>query len=363
MNRTMRMTMRTFAALGALVALGGLDPAAARAQELRVVTSLPTYAAIAREIVGDRAEVRSIAEGDENPHFVKPKPSYVALLRRADVFVTTGLDLELWAPTLLDKANNRKIVEGGPGYVTAYTGIRLMDVPPVASRAGGDIHLYGNPHIHTDPINGILIARNILVGLRRVAPQHADEFAQREAEFERRIMNRLFGERLVQVLGAETLFQLANSDGFWDFLRANEYEGRPLVDQLGGWLAEGEVFRGKEMVCYHKLWAYFSQRFQIPCAAYAEPKPGIPPSPRHVEEVLKTMREREIRVFFAANFWDRNQVRTIAQRAGAAPVIVPEHVEGVPGVETYFDLMDLWVSELARAFSVAAGAATSGARP
>ena len=353
---------RILAALGALAALGGIDPARAGAQELRVVTSLPTYAAIAREIVGDRAQVRSIAEGDENPHFVKPKPSYVALLAKADLFVNTGLDLELWAPTLLDKANNRKILEGGPGYVTAYTGIRLLDVPAVASRSAGDIHLYGNPHIHTDPVNAILIARNILVGLRRIAPQHADEFAQREADFERRILDRLFGERLVEILGAETLFQIANGDGLWEFLRTSEYQGRPLVDHLGGWLEEGAAFRGQEMVCYHKLWAYFSRRFQIPCVAYAEPKPGIPPSPRHVEEVLRTMRERNIRAFLAANFWDRNQVRTIAQRAGARAVVVPEHVEGAEGVETYFDLVDLWVRELARAFSAGAGAASSGGR-
>jgi ABC-type Zn uptake system ZnuABC Zn-binding protein ZnuA len=335
----------------------------APAQDLRVVTSLPTYAAIAREIVGGRAEVRSIAEGDENPHFVKPKPSYVALLARADLFVTTGLDLELWVPTLLDKANNRKIIEGGPGYVTAYTGIRLLDVPPVASRAAGDIHIYGNPHIHTDPINAILIARNILVGLRRVAPEHADEFAEREADFERRVLERLVGARLLEILGPQALFEVANSDRFWSFLETTELQGAPLVERLGGWLAEGAPFRGKDLVCYHKLWAYFSARFQIPCVAYAEPKPGIPPSPRHVESVLAIMRTRSIKVFLAANFWDRNQVRTIAQRAGARAVIVPEHVEGAPGVQTYFDLVDLWVRELAQAFTAGAGAATSGGQP
>lgn len=343
-----------------LAAFAAADPPAAAAQELRVVTSLPTYAAIAREIVGERGDVRSIAEGDENPHFVKPKPSYVAMLARADLFVTTGLDLELWAPALLDKANNRKITEGGSGYVTAYTGVRLLDVPAVASRAAGDIHIYGNPHIHTDPIHAIVIARNIRVGLGRVAPRYAAEFAQREADFERRILNRLFGERLVEILGGETLFDLAQGDGLWDFLRSHDYRGTPLLDLLGGWLKEGEAFRGREMVCYHKLWVYFSHRFQIPCVAYAEPKPGIPPSPRHVEEVLRIMRDRQIRVFLAANFWDRNQVRTIAGRAGARAVIVPEHVAGAPGVNTYFDLVDLWVRHLADAFTAGDAASPPG---
>ena len=99
------------------------------AAQVKVVTSLTTYGSIAREIVGDRGTVSSIAQGDEDPHFVQPKPSFVALLRDADLFVTTGLDLELWVPTLLDRAGNRKIMEGGPGYVAAYTGIALLEVP------------------------------------------------------------------------------------------------------------------------------------------------------------------------------------------------------------------------------------------
>ena len=148
--------------------LGPIGPAPA---PIKVVTSLTTYGAIAREIVGDRGTVTSIAQGNEDPHFVQPKPSFVAILRDADVFVTTGLDLELWVPPLLDRANNRKVSEGGPGYVTAYTGVTLLEVPTSLNRAQGDIHADGNPHIHTDPVNGIIIARNILVGLKRVAPE------------------------------------------------------------------------------------------------------------------------------------------------------------------------------------------------
>ena len=99
---------------------------------VKIVTSLTTYGAIAKEIAGDRGTVTSIAQGDEDPHFVQPKPSFVAVLRDADLFVTTGLDLELWVPALLDRANNRKVSEGGLGYVTAYTGITLLEVPALA---------------------------------------------------------------------------------------------------------------------------------------------------------------------------------------------------------------------------------------
>ena len=120
---------------------------------VRVVTSLTTYASIAREVVGERGSVSSVAVGDENPHYVQPKPSFVPMLAQADLFVTTGLDLELWVPALLDKANNPRIAEGGPGYVAAYTGLPLLDVPTSFSRTQGDIHVYGRPPPAALPIS------------------------------------------------------------------------------------------------------------------------------------------------------------------------------------------------------------------
>src|SRR6059036_3263640 len=188
-----------------------VTPAAVQApvaDKVRVVTSLTTYGAIAREIVGDRGIVNSIANGDENPHYVQPKPSFIPMLSEADVFVTTGLDLELWVPALLDKANNPKVTEGGPGYVAAYAGIDLLDVPTSFSRAQGDIHVFGNPHIWTDPMNAVQIARNILTGLKRVSSENADYFSGREKDFEDRLFRALYGEELVKLLGGSALFDL-----------------------------------------------------------------------------------------------------------------------------------------------------------
>ena len=136
------------------------------AAPVKVVTSLTTYASVAREIIGDRGRVSSIAVGDENPHYVQPKPSFVPTLAQADLFVTTGLDLELWVPALLDKANNAKIVEGGPGYVAAYQGVPLLDIPANLSRAQGDIHrLHHQPRARADRDRG-LQRRPDLVGCR-----------------------------------------------------------------------------------------------------------------------------------------------------------------------------------------------------
>jgi zinc/manganese transport system substrate-binding protein len=342
------------ATLLALTTIGtGPRPAPGAAAPLKIVTSLTTYGAIAREIVGDKGTVTSIAQGDEDPHFVQPKPSFVAVLRDADMFVTTGLDLELWVPPLLDRAGNRKVSEGGAGYVTAYTGIHLLEVPTSLSRSEGDIHQDGNPHIHTDPVNGIIIARNILTGLQRISPENAAYFTGREQDFEKRVLEATMGPELVGILTAPVAYSLLNSDNsekLLDFLGQKSYQGKPLLDRLGGWLKTSEAFRGKEMACYHKEWAYFSNRFKVNCAEYIEAKPGIPPTPGHVQEVIALMKERKIQVLFASNYFDRNQIQLVAQRTGAKAVIVPENTNGAPGVNTYIDLMNTWINDLAAGF-------------
>src|SRR5437660_790289 len=127
--------------------------------------------------------------------------------------------LELWVPALLDKANNPKVTEGGPGYVAAYAGIDLLDVPTSYSRAQGDIHVYGNPHIWTSPLNAVQIARNILTGLKRVSPQNDEYFTQREQDFEERIYQALFGDGLVKLLSGSTLADLDRQGKYFEFFK------------------------------------------------------------------------------------------------------------------------------------------------
>ncbi len=315
-----------------------------------VVTSLPTFAAIARELTGDLAEVEAIARGDEDPHFVQPRPSYAAKVGRADLFVTTGLDLEMWAPTVIDRANNPRVVEGAEGHVVTYPGVKLLEIPDDVSRAGGDVHVFGNPHVHTDPVNAIIIGENILRNLTQVDPANAETYESNYRDFKDRVMRRLFGDRLVEMLGADAIYQLARNYEFWDFARNQSFQGRPLTDYLGGWLAEAEPFRDRRLACYHKNWAYFSARFQIDCVVFIEPRPGIPPTPRHLGEVVGTMRDEHIPVLLAANYFSHSQVEQVASRTNARAVIVPLDVRGAEGVDTYFDLVDLWVSSLSEAF-------------
>ena len=321
----------------------------------RVVTSLTTYASIAREIVGQRGEVTAIANGAENPHFVTPRPSLVLQLRKADLFVVTGLDLELWIPAIEDKANNPNVRPGAAGYVTAAAGVELLDVPASVSRSAGDVHAFGNPHIWTSPVNAITIGANILAGLKRVAPENAAYYEQRYARWRDRILRALAGDEIVELLGSDVVFDLARSHQLLEFLTSRTYEGRPLSDRVGGWLKRAEPFRGGHMVCYHKEWDYFSRAFDVSCEAYIESKPGIPPTPRHVADVIELMKQRRVHVLFSTNYFDRNQVRSVADRTAATAVIVPASTYGAPDIETYEELVDLWVDELAAAFLRAGG--------
>jgi ABC-type Zn uptake system ZnuABC Zn-binding protein ZnuA len=323
-----------------------------RRGQLRVVTSLTTYADIARQVAGDLVEIASLAEGPEDPHFVQPKPSLALTLRRADLLITTGLDLEMWMPAVMDKANNPRVASGSPGFVAVATGIRLADVPETVSRSEGDSHIYGCPHIWNEPANGIIIGENILTGLKRIDPENSAIYDERFAVWKERVVRAYVGDELVDLLGTDLISEVDRDGELWSFISRQSYQGHPLTDRIGGWLAETAPFRGREIVCYHKAWSYFARAFGIPCAEFIEPKPGIPPTPRHVARVISLMQSRNIRVLLSAAHFPRDQVELVARRTGAEAVIVPASVlPGTPGVETFIDLMDLWVKEVTAALA------------
>ena len=322
----------------------------AAAGAVKVVTTLPVYASVAETIGGERVEVAAISRGDEDTHFVRPKPSFAVLLRDADLFVTTGLDLEIWAPILIDKSGNRRIRPGENGYVSASEGVPLLDVPSVIDRSAGDVHIYGNPHIANTPLNLKLIATNIAAGLERVDPQGALAYERNLEGFVQRLDEAIYGAELVKTLGSETLDSLARQGRLIQFLRSQEIEGEKLMHRLGGWLAAGMSFRGQKIVAYHKNWIYFTELFGLEVVDYVEPKPGIPPSARHVHELLSQIRDQKVRVLLAASYFDTRKVQSIAERTGSRPVVLPLGPGG-EGPSDYFSLIDLWVSELAVAFA------------
>ena len=335
---------RTWMAIAFFAAsLGGAADAGAG---LRVVTTLPDYAAFVKAIAGDRASVEAIVRGDQDAHFIRPKPSFVSLVRRADLLISTGLDLELWLPTVVNKSGNRRVRSGQAGYVAAAQGMRLLEKPAVMSRSEGGVHIHGNPHLTNSPVNMKVAARNIATGLIKVDPAGKEHY---EAGLQRlldEIDRRLFGEELVELLGGKTLCAMAEKGTLVPFLEGKSYRGKPLVDSLGGWMKKMLPLRGKPIVTYHKNWIYFVTLFGLEEAGTIEPKPGIPPSPRHVTELVRLMRERRIRIILAANYFDEQKVRTVAERVGAEPVIVPLYVGGAAGVDGYFELVDCWIDRL-----------------
>jgi ABC-type Zn uptake system ZnuABC Zn-binding protein ZnuA len=265
---------------------------------------------------------------------------------RADVMISTGLDLELWLPTVVNTAGNARIRSGEIGYVAVAQGLELLEKPQVVSQAEGDVHIYGNPHIMCSPINARHVARNIAIGLIRNDPQGKEFYEQNLETLQYRLDEQLFGEELVKLLGGETLCKLAQEHKLIGFLQENKYQGEPLINRLGGWMKTMLPLRGTPVVVYHKDWSYLLDLFGLEEAGDVEPKPGIPPSPKHVTTLIEMMRDRHIRIFIAANYFDQQQVRMIADRTGAEAVITPLFVGGAEGTDDYFKLVDHWVNKL-----------------
>ena len=323
----------------------------AETKKLKVVVTNSAYHSIVEYVGGDQVEVAHIVEGNQDPHIVRPKPSFAMLLKNADLYVTTGMDLEMWSPALIDMSGNPDIRSGQKGYVSASAGLKVLETPITISRAEGDVHIYGNPHIHTSPLNGKIIAENICVGLKKNAPEHAEYFDKNLARFKDEVDRRTFGPELVKLLGGKILTDLAQSGRLVPFLEKKTYKGKPTIAILGGWMKAALPLRGKKLVAYHKNISYFSQLFGFEIVDYLEPKPGIPPTPGHIASVLDKMRAMHIRVMWAENYFDVAQVKKVAEKVGAIPVIVALGPGGQPGMNNFFDMFDIWIRELNRAFA------------
>jgi len=328
-----------------LLGLCFLAPGLAEAQ-LSVVTTLPDYAWLTKAIGGERVTVRAIVRGDQDAHFIRPKPSFIDMVKNADVLIATGLDLELWLPTVVDRSGNTQVRSGQAGYVAASRGMRLLEIPSNLSRSEGGLHIYGNPHVTCSPINMRVAAENIVVGLSKNDPDGKEYYKANLKALQNEIDRRLFGEELVKLLGGKTLCKMAENGTLIPFLKKHKFRGKPLVDYLGGWQKKMLPLRGTPIVTYHKNWIYFVRLFGLEEAGTVEPKPGIPPSARHVAELVDLMRARRIRIILAASYFDKQRIRAVAQRTNATAAIVPLYVGGTSEVKDYFQLVDHWTDQL-----------------
>ncbi len=336
----------------AIVCAAGLIAApacGAGERTLNVVTTLPDYAVIARRIGGDRVTADAIVAGNQDAHFIRPKPSFVNIVRKADLLISTGLDLELWLPTVVDKSGNGKVRSGQPGYVAAAHDMHLLEKPQTMSRAEGGVHVHGNPHVTCSPLNMKVAMKNITTGLIKNDPAGKKTYEANLQKMLDETDRRLFGDELVKLLGGKVLCDMAEKGTLIPFLEKQTYQGKPLANSLGGWMKKMLPLRGRPIVTYHKNWIYFLKLFGIEEAGTVEPKPGIPPTPSHVTGLVEQMRARKIGIILAANYFDEQKIRTVAARVDAEPVIVPLYVGGGPGVEDCFQLVDHWTDRLLEA--------------
>lgn len=325
----------------AALAASAAGPAAA-AEPLRVVTTLPVLADLVRDVGGDLVDAQALADPRQDPHYVEPTPVLMQRARKADVFVEVGLQLELWADKVVAGAGNPGIQSGQPGRVVASRGVPTLELPQILSREWGDVHPYGNPHVWLDPLNAKTMAENIADGLAAVDPAHADTFAANLEVFQERIDRRLFGEELVEKVGARKLSRLARNGGLEAWLESHELQGA-----LGGWLAEARSLQGRPLVSYHKTFIYFATRFGLEIATEIEEKPGIPPSARHRDHVVDLMRERGVRTVLQETFYDHAAAEYLASKTGAHVAVVPIDVGPEVGAAHYEDLIDLLLDSVA----------------
>lgn len=291
--------------LAAALALCG----AVAAAPLHLVTTTTDLKSIAEAVGGDRVAVTALVPSTVDPHDYQPRPQDLARLKTARLVVRVGLDYDLWLDRLLQQSGVAALRRGGEGYVDASFGITLLDVRGAqVGQTGGHAHGAGNPHYWLDPGNAEMISGSLFEALVRLDPANAAHYERQRNRF---------------------LDELARRTAAWQKALA-PLQGRPLI-------------------AYHNTWAYFARRFRLNIAGYIEPRPGIPPSPAHLAQVLKlAQKERAVAVIRQPHESEKNAA-FVAQRSGAPLLLLAASVGAVPQAGDYFSLFDYNVATLAGA--------------
>jgi zinc/manganese transport system substrate-binding protein len=298
-------TLIAGAALAALVS--GAAPALAA---INVVTTTEDLAALVREVGGDKVNVEAIARGYQDPHFVDPKPSFILKLHSADLLVAVGRELEIgWLPPLVQQSRNAKIQPGSDGYLDASLNVKILELPTgQITRAMGDVHPQGNPHYWLDPDNGRRVAQAIQAKLATMDKASAAYFAQRYADFDKR---------------------LSEASKRWDAALA--------------------PYKGTKIVTYHRSWPNFADRFGLDVIGYVEPRPGIPPSPSHTLDLINEMKRQNVKLILVEPYFDLKTPQSIGRETGAEVLMLPPSVGGAKEVTDYIGLFDYDVNAVVAA--------------
>lgn len=284
--------------------------AASAQARLNVVATTPDLASIASAVGGKEIQLTTLARPNEDPHFVEAKPSFIVKLNKADVLVHGGAELEGgWLSPLLAGARNAKIVSAAKGDVRCCEGVPMLDVPTELDRSKGDIHAAGNPHYMVDPENAKIVAHHM-----------ADAFS-------------------------------ASDEANREYYQANAKNLMATLDaKLKEWQTTLAPFKGQQLVSYHNSWLYFANRFGLKIELFVEPKPGIPPSPSHLAELMAKMKSRGVKVIIVDPYLNRKSAETVARGTGGTVVDVAQFPGAIKGTDgDYIALMDHLVKTIADA--------------
>jgi zinc/manganese transport system substrate-binding protein len=292
-----------------LAALSLGAPSAEAQRKLRVVATIPDLKSLVEAVGGDLVEADSLTRGTQNFHEAEVRPSMMLKLRRADVLVENGLELDAWADVAVASANNANIVRGAPGRIVVSHGVPLLDVPTArVDRSMGDVHPQGNPHFTLDPGVAPVITQNIVDGLARLAP------ASRPVLEKNR---QAFLERLGQAMER--------------------------------WTKLLEPARGAKVVVFHPVYVYFLTRFGLAQLGALEDRPGIPPSPQHLVQIIRRMKAEGVKVILVEPWNDVKLAQRVAGEAGARAIVMATAVGAVKGADDYIAAVDHNVTTLAQA--------------
>lgn len=280
--------------------------------EIKIVTTIPNFAVIAKEIGGDNVDVNSMVKGYQDPHFVDAKPSYILWLNQADLLIYNGLGLETgWLPVLITGSRNSKITSRDSiGHLNVSTLIpNVLEVPNVkVDRSMGDVHPGGNPHYTLDPRNGVAIANGISERLKEIDPDNSVNYDENLKVF--------------------TL---------------------KLKEKISEWKLALKPFQGTNIVTFHKSWVYFSHWAEFNEVGYIEPKPGIPPTPSHVADLIKKMKDMNLNLVLSESFYPQKTASLVAEKTGANLLVLPALVDRTEGINSYIDLFDKLVGDITTA--------------
>ncbi len=274
--------------------------------QLKVVTTLSSYADIVKNIGADLVEVKYVASPKFNPHFIEPRPSDILKVKNADLFIHSGLDLEAWRGPLVDAAANADIRTGGSKELDLSLGISLLEVPdkPI-SRAEGDIHIFGNPHYWTDPRNGLIIAKEIAAKLILVDPKNQSVYH-------------------------------ANLDSFVN----------KLQERINYWQDALSPYQGKELIGYHNEWIYLIKFAGLKMDKYLEPKAGIPPTAKQITFISDYSKANNIKGIVQATFYPKDAAEEIGSKTGAKVIMLCQNVEELKEVDSYIKMIDYNLSQI-----------------